>query len=88
MGMRRPFLAALALSMLPALAFADTGGPDRDWYRNLETWEAMRRDGRLQQLIDEGQANKQAFERLKAGERALPRPEFTRQPASRSRRAR
>lgn len=85
MRMGRYLLAALALSMLPTQTLADIGGPDRDWYKNLETWESMRRDGRLQRLMDEGRANREAFERLKAGERALPRPEFTRQPASQRR---
>ncbi len=65
------FLVAVALAcLIPSAASATRGGADRNWYRNLEKYETMRRNGGMQELMDEGRANAEAFRRLKERERA------------------
>jgi hypothetical protein len=54
--------------MLPSAALAQaTSGPGSgtDLYRVQREWDAIMRDGRYERLLQEGQANKQAFDRLK-----------------------
>jgi len=57
-------LVALLLVVLPSIASAESGS-GTDLYRVNREVEAMMRDGRWQRLLDEGQANKQAFDRLR-----------------------
>jgi hypothetical protein len=59
--MRMILIAVLGLASLSGAALAEPGGgTDRD--RVNREVEAMQRDGRWEQLIAEGQANKQAFD--------------------------
>ena len=61
----------LSLVLLPTAALAqDARGPGSgtDLYRVQRQWEEIMRDGRYQQLLQEGQANKQAFDRLRQRE--------------------
>ena len=59
-------LLALAVSS-PALAIEGQGsGSDINKVRR--DMEAMQRDGRYQQLMEEGRANRLAFERLRAAQ--------------------
>ena len=64
--MRSPFafLIALLLVVLPSMASAEPGS-GTDLYRLNREVEAMMRDGRWQRLLEEGQANKRAFDRLR-----------------------
>jgi hypothetical protein len=63
-AMRKILIAALGFALLPGAALAEKGsGTDRGEV-NREV-EAMQRDGRWQQLIAEGQANRQAFEDMR-----------------------
>jgi hypothetical protein len=62
--MRKILIAALGFALLSGVALAEKGsGTDRDQV-NREV-EAMQRDGRWEQAIAEGQANKRAFEDLR-----------------------
>jgi len=62
--MRKILIAGLGLIALSGAALAEKGsGTDRGQV-NREV-EAMQRDGRWEQLIAEGQANKRAFEELR-----------------------
>jgi hypothetical protein len=62
-NMLRKLLLILPLAVLPAIALAKQGsGTDRE--RVNRQIEAMMRDGRWEQLIAEGRANRQAFEAL------------------------
>ncbi len=66
--MSRILLIALSLVVFPSIAFAQsTAGPGSgtDLYRVQREWEAIMRDGRYQQLLQDGQANKQAFDQLR-----------------------
>jgi hypothetical protein len=56
--------AALWLGVLPSPASAEPGS-GTDLYRINREVDAMMRDGRWQHLLNEGQANKQAFDRLR-----------------------
>jgi hypothetical protein len=61
-------LITLSLILLPSIASAqDRSGPGSgtDLYRVQREWEAIMRDGRYERLLREGQANKQAFDRLR-----------------------
>jgi hypothetical protein len=51
--------------ILPGAALAQGPGSGTDLYRVQREWEEIMRDGRYQRLLQEGQANKQAFDRLK-----------------------
>ena len=66
-------LIALSLTALPSLASAQPGS-GTDLYRVQREWEQMMRDGRYQRLLEEGRANREAFERLREQESA---PETT-----------
>lgn len=66
--MTKTLLFVLSLMILPSAALAqDARGPGSgtDLYRVQRDWEEIMRDGRYQRLLQEGQANKQAFDRLK-----------------------
>jgi hypothetical protein len=71
--MRKHLILALALSALPTVAFAEKGDPHKDFYQLIEQSQTMVRDGRMQQLMTEGAANKAAFQRL----RQAPEPTAT-----------
>ena len=58
-------LIALSLAALPSLAAAQPGS-GTDLYRVQREWEQIMRDGRYQRLLEEGRANKEAYERQKA----------------------
>ena len=58
-------LIALTLAALPSLAAAQPGS-GTDLYRVQREWEQIMRDGRYQRLLEEGRANKEAYERQKA----------------------
>ncbi|HEY8381127.1 MAG TPA: hypothetical protein VIL09_03150 [Microvirga sp.] len=66
-------LFALALTILPGAALAQSSagpGSGTDLQRVQREMEQMMRDGRYQRLLDEGRANKEAFERLRQQEAA------------------
>jgi hypothetical protein len=63
--MRKHLMLVLALAAVPTAALAEKGGPHKDFYSLIERSQTMVRDGRMQQLMDEGAANKAAFDRLK-----------------------
>jgi hypothetical protein len=67
--MRKILIAVLGLASLSGAALAEPGGGTDRGPVNREM-EAMQRDGRWQQLIAEGQANKQAFEDMRRREAA------------------
>ena len=58
-------LIALTLAALPSLAAAQPGS-GTDLYRVQREWEQMMRDGRYQRLLEEGRANREAYERQRA----------------------
>jgi hypothetical protein len=58
------FLAIVMSS--PALALGQGGGTDM--FKVRRQIEAMQQDGRYQRLLEEGRANRLAFERLKQSE--------------------
>jgi hypothetical protein len=63
--MTKALLITLSLVILPSVASAQSGpGSGTDLYRVQREWEAIMRDGRYERLLREGQANKQAFDRL------------------------
>ena len=62
--MTKTILVALALAVLPRMVSAEPGSGS-DIYRVNREIEAMMQDGRWQRLREEGQANKQAFDRLR-----------------------
>ena len=62
--MRQILIAALGLATLSGAALAEPGGGG-DLDRVRRGVEAMQRDGRWEQAIAEGRANKQAFEELR-----------------------
>jgi hypothetical protein len=63
-SMRKMLIAALGLATLSGAAFAEPGsGTDRG--RVNREVQAMQQDGRWEQAIAEGRANKQAFEELR-----------------------
>lgn len=59
-------LAVLALVAAPSVATASGNGSDRDRVNREIT--AMQADGRWEQLIAEGRANKEAFEALRGAQ--------------------
>jgi hypothetical protein len=63
------FMAAI---LLPGLALAENTGPAGDHV--TREVEAMQRDGRWEQLLAEGRANKQAFEILRQAEQRMQQP--------------
>ncbi len=58
-------LIALSLAALPSFASAQPGS-GTDLYRVQREWEQIMRDGRYQRLLEEGRANKEAFDRQRA----------------------
>ena len=62
--MTKTLLLIFSLLVLPSAAFAQQGS-GTDLYRVQREWDAIMRDGRYQRLLQEGQANKQAFDRMK-----------------------
>ena len=68
----------LGVALIPAAAHAER--PNTFVSQFTEMSYEMRRDGRIQQLMEEGRANKAAFEALKQQElqqRSLPQPTYT-----------
>jgi Spy/CpxP family protein refolding chaperone len=66
--MMKSALVALALTVLPGAALAQSSpgpGSGTDLQRVQREMEQMMRDGRYQRLLDEGRANREAFERLR-----------------------
>ena len=62
----RKLLAGIVFAMtVPTVAAADPGSYDKEFYRGLERNYQVQRDGSLERMIEEGRANKQAFENLK-----------------------
>jgi len=61
--MSKKLLVSIAFALIPGLAFAQGSGTDRD--RVTREIELMQRDGRWERLRAEGQANREAFERLR-----------------------
>ena len=67
--MTKALLITLSLVILPSVASAQSGpGSGTDLYRVQREWEAIMRDGRYERLLREGQANKEAFDRLRQRE--------------------
>jgi hypothetical protein len=84
--MKLIIMVAIGLLAAPAIAQAEPGTYDPEFYRNIERNYRVMRDGSIQQLIAEGRANKQAFEDLKAREAAGANPpgtQYVRQPRRR-----
>lgn len=72
-AMTKALLITLSLMILPSVASAQSGpGSGTDLYRVQREWEAIMRDGRYERLLREGQANKQAFDRLQQRESGAP----------------
>lgn len=69
--MNKSIFLALPFVLLTGGALAQNGpGSGTDMLRVNREIEAMTRDGRWERLLEEGRANKQAFENLKAREAA------------------
>lgn len=72
--MSKKLLVSLAFVLLPSIAFAQSSGgvqgsgTDRD--RVSREMERMQQDGSWERLRAEGQANRQAFERLRQTEQS------------------
>jgi hypothetical protein len=69
---------ALGVALIPAAALAER--PDTLVPQFTEMSSKMMRDGRIQRLMEEGRANKAAFEALKQRElqqRSLQQPTYT-----------
>jgi hypothetical protein len=62
--MNKTLAIILSLMALPGAAFAQQGS-GTDLYRVQREWDQIMRDGRYERLLREGQANKEAFDRLK-----------------------
>ncbi len=64
--MKTTALVALPFLLVPAIAQAQTGpGSGTDLYRVNRAVQEMMQDGRYQRLLQEQQANREAFERLR-----------------------
>lgn len=66
--MMKSVFLALALMALPGAALAQSSsgpGSGTDLQRVQREMEQMMRDGRYQRLLEEGRANREAFERLR-----------------------
>ena len=61
---------AVAVTALPGVAAADPGSYDKEFYRGLERNYQVMRDGSINAMRAEGQANVEAFRRLKESEAA------------------
>jgi len=72
-NMLRKLLLTLPLLIIPGIALTEMGGgTDRDRV-NLQV-QAMQRDGRWEQAIAEGRANRQAFEALRQARAQISQP--------------
>jgi hypothetical protein len=72
MMIRSTCFGFIAVMLLPGLALAESTGPAGD--RVSREVEAMQRDGRWEQLLAEGRANKQAFEISRQAEQRMQQP--------------
>jgi hypothetical protein len=72
MMIRSTCFGFIAVMLLPNFALAENTGPAGD--RVSREVEAMQRDGRWEQLLAEGRANKQAFEILREAGQQMRQP--------------
>jgi Spy/CpxP family protein refolding chaperone len=80
--MKNSLILALALgvALTPAAALAERGSTDTFVPQFTELSYKMMRDGQIQRLMEEGRANKAAFEALKQRElqqQSLQQPTYT-----------
>jgi len=73
--MKAFLIFVFGMFLIPTAAFADRGGVDSYVTKSIEESYAMKRDGRMERAMEEGRANKAAFEALK--QRRFPEPTAT-----------